>query len=230
MIQTLFTFIYDALTQSIWIALLGSFLWGILSILLSPCHLSSIPLVIGFIMQQENKSTGRAFVLSSLFSLGILGSIAIIGLITAALGRLMGDVGHVGNIIVAVILIIVGLYLMGIVPLNWSFGTAHTKFKGPSAALFLGLIFGLALGPCTFAFLAPILGIVFTRAQTDFTGAVFLLLAFVLGHCGVIIFFGTLAQQVQNYLNWTNENPRYIWFKRICGLLVIMAGIYLIFK
>lgn len=230
MIEQLFTTLYTAMTQSLWLALVASFVWGVLSILLSPCHLSSIPLVIGFILQQEQRSNSRAFVLSTIFSFGILLSVAAIGLITAALGRLMGDVGQYGNIIVAIIFFVVGLYLMDVIHLNWSFGATHTRRKGASAALVLGLIFGLALGPCTFAFLAPVLGIVFSRAQSNFIISLLFLLAFAVGHCGLIIFFGTVAQRVQNYLNWTNQNRGFIWLKRICGLLVILSGIYLILK
>ena len=56
MIEGLFVALSKALTESFWIAVIGSFAWGILSIILSPCHLSSIPLVIGFITSQEKKS------------------------------------------------------------------------------------------------------------------------------------------------------------------------------
>jgi cytochrome c-type biogenesis protein len=230
MIERLFTTLYIGLTQSLWLAVLASFVWGLLSILLSPCHLSSIPLVIGFIIKQDNKSNSRAFVLSSIFSFGILLSIALIGILTVSLGRLMGDVGQYGNFIVAVIFFVVGLYLMDVAHFNWSFGAANTKYKGISAALVLGFIFGLALGPCTFAFIAPILSIVFWSAQSDIVNSIFILLAFALGHCGIIMFFGTVAKRAQNYLNWTNDNKSFIWMKRICGFLVIMGGIYLIIK
>ena len=167
----LFTAINNIMAQSFWFAVTGAFLWGIMSILLSPCHLSSIPLVIGVIFGQKDRSVVRAFKLSLVFSLGILVSIAIIGIITASLGRLMGDVGRTGNILVAILFIIVGLYLMDIIPLNWALTPGRMGKTGIWAALGLGLLFGLALGPCTFAFIAPVLGIVFSKAQTDFGGA-----------------------------------------------------------
>jgi cytochrome c-type biogenesis protein len=230
MIENLFTSLYTMMTQSFALALLVSLIWGFLSVLLSPCHLSSIPLVIGFIMQQEKKTTTRAFVLATVFSFGILISIALIGLITASLGRFMGDVGKIGNVLVALIFFIVGLYLLDVVRLNWSFGARSTSQKGFVAALLLGLIFGVALGPCTYAYIAPVLGLAFTRAQTDFLGAVLLILAFAMGHCAVIIFFGTLAHKVQDYLNWSNETTALIWIKRFCGVLVILGGIYLLVK
>ena len=228
MIQDLFAALSSALTQSLWLALVSAFMWGVLSILLSPCHLSSIPLVIGFVMQQEKKTVARAFTFSLLFSLGILVSIAIIGVITASLGRLMGDLGAVGNIAVAVVFFVVGLYLLDLIRLDWSFGLKGAKNKGLLSAPFLGLVFGVALGPCTFAFVAPVLGVAFARAQTSFSAAVLLILFFALGHCGVIMFFGTMAKKAQQYLNWTSGSTKVIWAKRICGILVFAGGIYLV--
>jgi len=222
----LFTAINDFMAQSFWFAIAGSFIWGILSIILSPCHLSSIPLVIGFIIGQKDRSAGRAFKLSLVFSLGILVSIAIIGFITASLGRLMGDVGQTGNVILAILFILVGLYLMDIIPLNWTLAPGRTGKTGAWAALGLGLLFGVALGPCTFAFIAPVLGIVFSKAQSSFGSALLLLGAFAAGHCGVIVLAGTLTSKVQSWLNWTQKNNSIIWIKRTCGFLVVLAGVY----
>ncbi len=49
------------------IALAASFIWGILSILLSPCHLASIPLIVGFVSEQGSLTRRRAFGISLLF-------------------------------------------------------------------------------------------------------------------------------------------------------------------
>lgn len=229
MFEGLFTTLYEAMTGAVWIALLASFVWGILSILLSPCHLSSIPLVVGFISTQGKISVGRTFNISFVFSIGILITISLIGVITASLGRLMGDVGVYGNYFVAAIFFLVGLYLLDIIKLDWnSAGLKQTKAKGLLAALILGLLFGIALGPCTFAYMAPVLGVVFQTAQTNYFMAVMFLLAFGIGHCSVIVGAGTLAGKVQKYLNWSEESKSILWIKRICGILVILGGIFLI--
>jgi len=229
MIESLFNTLYDAMLGATWIALLASFVWGILSILLSPCHLSSIPLVIGFISTQGKMSVGRTFKIALVFSIGILITIALIGVITASLGRLMGDVGVYGNYFVAAIFFLVGLYLLDIIKIDWnSAGLKQTKAKGLLAALILGLLFGIALGPCTFAYMAPVLGVVFQTAQTNYFLAIMFLLAFGIGHCTVIVGAGTLAGKVQKYLNWSEESKVILWIKRICGILVILGGIYLL--
>ncbi len=230
MLESLFTTLYEAMTGNVWLALFASFSWGVLSILLSPCHLSSIPLVIGFISSQGKISIGRTFNISLVFSIGILITIALIGFITASLGRLMGDVGIYGNYFVAAIFFLVGLYLLDIIKIDWnSAGLKRTKSKGLLAALILGLLFGIALGPCTFAYMAPVLGIVFQTSQTDYLLAVIFLLAFGIGHCSVIVGAGTLTGKVQKYLDWSEDSNTILWIKRICGVLVILGGIYLVY-
>ena len=217
------------MTGTVWMVILASFAWGVLSILLSPCHLSTIPLVVGFITSQGKISVKRTFNISLIFSVGILITIALIGIITASLGRLMGDIGVYGNYLVAIIFFIVGLYLLDVINLNWDgIGIRQTKFKGLIAALLLGLLFGIALGPCTFAYMAPVLGVVFHTAQKNYLLAIVLLLTFGIGHCSVIVGAGTLTGKVQKYLDWADDSKTIVWIKRVCGIFVILGGIYLI--
>ncbi len=94
------------------------------------------------------------------------------------------------------------------------------------SALVLGLIFGIALGPCTYAFLAPVLGLVFQLSADSLAGALALLFAFALGHCAVIVAAGGFASRVQAYLQWTSRSGSVLWVKRVAGLLVISGGVY----
>lgn len=76
--------------------------------------------------------------------------------------------------------------------------------------------------------MAPVLVIVFQTAQINFASAAILLLAFGVKHCAVIVGAGTLTKKVQRYLDWPEESKTTLWFKRICGVLVIWGGVYLI--
>lgn len=225
----LFTKLTKAVEGSAWIALLASFIWGILSILLSPCHLASIPLIVGFIEKQGRTSVARAFGISSLFSVGILVTIGLIGVVTAGLGRMAGDVGAIGNYFVAAIFLAVGLYLLGVVNINFA-GASNIKMssRGMLAAFILGLVFGIALGPCTFAYMAPVLGIVFKVGSDNMLYAASLLLIYGIGHCSVIVLAGGSAEYVQKYLNWSGESKGTDIVKKICGILVIMGGLWLL--
>jgi len=228
MLEQILTSLSDGLGQSIGWALLAAFAWGVVSIVFSPCHLASVPLVVGFLSTQENASTGRAFRLSLVFSLGVLASIAVIGVVTASLGRLVGDLGAIGNVAVAVVFFVFGLYLMDLVPLHWTSFPSTTRRRGMPAALGLGLVFGVGLGPCSFAFLAPLLVVVFGGAQVDYALAAGLLGAFALGHCGVIVAAGTGAQRAQAVVSWGNRSGVTRWVRRGCGALVALAGVYLL--
>ena len=106
--ESLFSSLTRAVEGTPAIALGAALIWGILSILLSPCHLASIPLIVGFIDDQGKTSTRRALLISLLFSLGILVTIAAIGAITAAAGRMMGDLGAYANYVVALVFFYVG--------------------------------------------------------------------------------------------------------------------------
>ncbi len=57
MIERIFTTLTQAVEGTAAIAIAASFVWGILSILLSPCHLASIPLIVGFVDRQGQIST-----------------------------------------------------------------------------------------------------------------------------------------------------------------------------
>jgi cytochrome c-type biogenesis protein len=228
--QELFTTLTHAVESTPLIAIAASFVWGILSILLSPCHLASIPLIVGFIDEQGRISTKRAFWISTLFAVGILITIGAIGAITAAAGRMMGDVGKYGNYFVALIFFVVGLHLLDIIPMPFSGpGQVGMKRKGMLAALILGLVFGIALGPCTFAYMAPMLGVTFKLASTNLAYGILLLLIYGIGHCSVIIFAGTFTEVVQRYLNWNEKSKGAMILKKICGVLVLLGGVWLIY-
>jgi len=231
MILNLFTWLSNALSGNPAIALFASFFWGILSIILSPCHLASIPLIVGFIDDQGEIRTKRAFFLSFLFALGILITIALIGGVTSAMGRMAGDIGRWGNYFVAGLFFLVGLYLLGVIPFSFSGpGQVGMKRKGLLAAFILGLVFGVALGPCTFAYMAPVLGVTFSLAKTNLIFAITLLLMYGVGHCAVTVFAGTFTEIIQHYLDWNEASKGALILKRVCGVLVILGGVYLIFS
>ncbi len=173
----------------------------------------------------------RASLIATLFAVGILCTIAIIGALTGVAGRMMGDIGPYANYGVAVIFLLVALQLADIISFEWSApSTLNIKQKGLWAAFLLGLIFGIALGPCTFAYMAPMLAITFKIAATQTTYAIALLLAYGVGHCVVIILAGTFTEVLQNYLKWNEKSRGALLLKKACALLVMIGGLYLIYK
>jgi len=228
--QEIFTTLTRAVEGSPAVAVAAAFAWGVLSILLSPCHLASIPLIVGFLNGQGPMSTRRAFVVSTLFAVGILTTIGAVGALTAAAGRMLGDLGRWGNYAVAALFFLVGLHLVGVIPMPWSGpGRAGMRRRGPMAALALGLAFGIALGPCTFAYMAPMLGVTFRLASANLPYGVLLLSVFGVGHCSVIVLAGTSTGLVQRYLNWNERSKGAGLLRKVCGVAVLLGGLYLVY-
>ncbi len=228
--ESLFIALTEAVSGAPLLALSAALAWGVLSVVLSPCHLASIPLIVGFIDGQGRMTTRRAFVISTLFAVGILLTIALIGVATAMAGRMMGDLGAGANWFVALIFFLVGLHLLDVFPAPWSGpGRVGIARKGMLAAFLLGLIFGIALGPCTFAYMAPVLAIAFNKAADNLFYGSILLLAYGIGHCVVIVLAGTFTEVIQRYLDWNEKSRGAVVLKKICGLLVIAGGIWLIY-
>jgi cytochrome c-type biogenesis protein len=230
-VEKLFTALTHAVDGAPAMALGASALWGVLSILLSPCHLSTLPLLIGYVDGQGRISTRRAFVISLLFALGIMVSIAAIALATAAAGRLLGDLGRWTNYVVAAMLFLSGLHLLGVISLPGpSPCEAGSRRKGYWGALLLGLVFGIVLGPCTFAFMAPMLGVTLKLGASAPVYGALLLAAFGAGRSVVIVAAGTFVGMVQNYLDWNEHSKGAAVVRKACGVLVIAGGAYLVWR
>ncbi|MDP6630637.1 MAG: cytochrome c biogenesis protein CcdA [Kiritimatiellia bacterium] len=228
--QDLFSTLSHAIEGTPLIACGAAFAWGVLSIVLSPCHLASIPLIVGFIDSQRCMSTRRAFVVALLFAVGILITLGLVGFVTAAAGRILGDLGRSANYVVVAIFFVVGLNLLGVIPTPFSRPTLDkAKRRGLLAAFALGLVFGIALGPCSFAFMAPMLGVTFTLAATRLPYSLLLLLLYGIGHCTLIVLAGTFAEGFQHYLHWNEKSKGTLILRRTCGVLVLLAGHYMLY-
>lgn len=230
-LNTIFVFLIGLFTANPFLALLAAFIWGIFSVVLSPCHLSSIPLAIGFVNGKGAISHARALLLSFLFSIGILISIGVVGGITGFLGRMLGDIGILGLILVGVIFILMGGWMLDWIPLPFlDISQPAVKPKGHKrTALILGVLFGLAMGPCSFGFMMPLLAVAFQLASTQFLFSLSLILAFALGHITIIILAGTFTNMVQLFLKWDRHSKSTVIFRKVCGVLVGLSGVYLIF-
>lgn len=226
----IFTFLGKAVEGAPLAAFAAAFAWGVLSVLLSPCHLAGIPLVVGYIGEREVRRTREAFLISLLFALGILVTIAGLGVATAAAGRMLGNVGPWGYWLGAALFFIFGLYLLDVVKLPaFGGGGVRPRGTGLTAALVIGLLFGAALGPCTFAYMAPMLGVTFSVSGDAPLYGASLLGAFGIGHCAVIAAAGTSAGAVQRYLSWGERSGGPDLLRKVCGGLLLLGGLYMIY-
>jgi cytochrome c-type biogenesis protein len=209
------------------LAFASATLWGFLSVVLSPCHLGSIPLIVAYINHGNRPARSRALSYSLLFAGGLLVTLAAIGCATSAAGRLLGDVGPAARVIFAILLIVCGLWLMDVPPFS-KIGltlSAQPDRRGPVGALTLGLVYGVILGPCSFAFLAPMLGFVFSAGRDEISYGVLLMCFYAVGHTLAIVAAGTFGDYISVLLKSHGTGTAATWFKRALGAIVAMSGL-----
>ncbi|HPA14294.1 MAG TPA: cytochrome c biogenesis protein CcdA [Desulfobacterales bacterium] len=231
MLESFFVTINGWMAGGTVIAAAGCFIWGMVSVAFSPCHLASIPLIVAYVGGQEKTvNPGQAGFYSVLFTTGLFITIALIGILCAMLGRMLGDLG--GNylqILIGLVLIWVALGMLGFERYSMSGSLLHRlKLKGHSGAFVLGLAYGILSGSCTFGFIAPILAII-TVQQKIVTGIIFIVL-FGIGHCIPIAIAGSSMALVRKLMENRLWQGAGIWFRKGAGFLIGMMGLYFIFN
>jgi len=230
-LEALFSALTHALEAHAVVALAAALGWGALSVLLSPCHLASVPLLVAYVSSRPDVTPRRGFLISTLFALGLLVIIGVVGIGTAVAGRMAGDLGGHANYLVAAVFFATGLYLLDVLPASVA-GWAEPRWvgRGTGAALVLGLVVGTVLGPCTFADMAPLLGVAFRLGSRDLAFGLLLLVAFGVGHCAVMAAAGTSTGWVQQWLAWTGRDRAATLLKQTAAVLVLAAGVYLVYS
>jgi cytochrome c-type biogenesis protein len=212
------------------IAALGCFLWGMISVVFSPCHLASIPLIVSYVAGQEKALKANLAVHYAVaFTVGLFITIALVGIVCSLLGRMLGEVGPYWTILVGAILIWVALDMLGVSNCSMSGSMlGRIKLKGLLGAFFLGLAYGVLSGSCTFGFIAPILAII-TIQQKIATGLLFITL-FGIGHCVPIAIAGSSTATVRRLLESSSFYEGGLWFRRCAGVGIGLLGIYFILR
>ncbi len=228
MLDSIFLTVNQWMTGGIGIAAAGCFLWGVISVLFSPCHLASIPLIVGYVGGQEKMIRPRqAGVYSVLFTIGLFITIALIGIVCALLGRMLGDVGNYWQILIGLILIWVALGMLGVEKCSMSGSLLYRlNLKGKFGAFALGLAYGVLSGSCTFGFIAPILAII--TVQEKVATGIILIVLFAVGHCLPIIIAGSSTAAVKKLLENSTWNGAGVWFRKLAGTTIAVLGGYFI--
>ena len=228
MFDSFFLTVNEWVTSGSIIAALGCFLWGVISVVLSPCHLASIPLIVAYVGGQQAILTARkAGLYSVVFSSGLFISIALVGIICALLGRMLGDIGNYWQVIIGIVLIWVALGILGVERCSVSGSLLYRlNFRGISGAFGLGLAYGILSGSCTFGFIAPVLAIITVQKQIA-TGILFILL-FAMGHCLPIVIAGSSTAAVKGIMENNAWQGAEYWFRKGAGAVIALLGIYFI--
>ena len=228
MLEAFFLTVNDWIAGGTAIAAVGCFIWGMISVVFSPCHLASIPLIVAYVGGQETLLKPRqAAYYSVSFTVGLFITIAIIGIICALLGRMLGDVGNYWQILIGLVLVWVALGMLGVERCSMSGSLLYKlNLRGMFGALALGLAYGVLSGSCTFGFIAPILAII-TVQEKVVTGVLFILL-FAIGHCLPIVVAGSSTAAVKRVMESSRWQGAGNWFRKGAGAMIGCLGLYFI--
>lgn len=206
----------------------ASYLGGVIATA-SPCILASIPLVIGFVGGYAGGSKKQAFFYSLTFVVGLAVVMSILGAVAALAGTMFGQVGTYWYFVVAVILIVMGLQLSGLI--NLKMGGNAQRFlprrTGLVGALILGALFGLVLSPCASSVLAVILTLAAVQGKVVYGST--LLFAYALGQGTLILLAGTFTGVIESYLQSKSAKVGTM-LQKAAGGLIFFAGCYIFFQ
>lgn len=230
MLESIFITINEWMSGGVFIAAVGCFLWGMISVLFSPCHMASIPLLVSYVAGQNrllDVRQGAGYAVA--FTGGLFITIALVGVVCSLLGRMLGEIGPYWTILVGAILIWVALDMMGVSACTMSGGLmGKFKMKGIFGAFVLGLAYGLLSGSCTFGFIAPILA--FITIQDQVAVGLFYIALFGVGHCIPIAVAGSCTAFARRILESRHFQRGSGWFRKAAGIAIGLFGVYFVLR
>ena len=219
------TLVANQLTSISFVSVGVVWLAGLLTSL-TPCTLSMLPIMVGYMGGYEAKGRFQAIAQSTWFALGLATTLAALGLIAGAVGRVYGQVGLGLPIVVSILAILMGLNLLEALPIPLpSFGNNVdvTTMGVPLAvkSYLLGLTFGLVASPCSTPVLATLLAWISTTGDPVLGGA--LLLAYTVGYVTPLVIAGSFTATLKKLLEirrWSG------WITPASGILLVGFGVF----
>lgn len=203
------------------VAALGGLVMG-----LNPCCLALYPAAAASCCTgachapEERTPFSRAL----LFLLGTATATTILGVVAALAGHMMTNLGGWVRYAVAIVPLVMGAHVLGLVRLPIPKGTSSRKRQGLLGAYVGGLLLSLVIGPCGTPALAAILSYAAYKGSVVYGG----LLLFAYG-CGnglplllIGITAGGLAARLRD-AHWLR------WIERGSGAILVGLGVYLLF-
>lgn len=215
------------ITANVWLAPLLAFLAGVLTSF-TPCSLTSVPLIIGYVGVTVENDTKKALKLSILFSIGLACTLTTLGTLASLLGRLMQGAGSWWYMMLGIIMTLMALQVWEIINLvPSSYATGKNKMRGYLGAFFTGILAGLFSSPCATPVLVALLSLV--AEEGSLATGVILLLMYSLGHSVLVIIAGTSIGFVQK----VTKNDRYGKLSKamrmVMGSLILIIGAYMFY-
>lgn len=219
--------ISTAISDNIWLAPFLALVAGILTSV-TPCALTSVPLVIGYVGGTGQKDSKRAFRLSVVFSLGMAVTFTILGTTASLLGRLMQGAGSWWYVLLGILMALMALQtweIYNFIPSSYAI-SKNTK-RGYFGAFIAGILGGFFSSPCA----TPVLVVLLTMVakQGSLLWGILLLLLYSVGHSFLVMIAGTSVGFVQKL----SSNEKYGGLSKVLrmvmGAIILLLAFYMFY-
>lgn len=200
---------------------LAAFIAGIISVL-SPCVLPLLPVVLAY-------STGNSKFRPFTIVLGLILSFTAMGIVVSIFGAAIQPFIDNLRIVAEIMVIIFGFSMLADIdifsPLLKYTGNIHVENKGIFSGFVLGASLGIVWIPCV----GPILGAILTMValEANITYGASLLFTYSLGFAIPMMIIAYSAKFTSAKLGQISKYD--INFKKIAGIVLIIAGIWMIY-
>jgi cytochrome c biogenesis protein CcdA len=213
--------------NNMWLAPFLALLAGVLTSV-TPCALSSVPLVIGYVGGTGNNDTKRAFQLSLTFAIGMAVTFTVLGIVASMLGKLMGTTSPWWYLALGILMLLMALQVFEV--FNFIPSThliAKNTKRGFIGALVAGVLGGIFSSPCATPVLVVLLGIV--ARSGNIAWGVLLLLLYSVGHSVLVIMAGTSTGLVQKITASENYGVFSQVLKYAMGTVILLIAFYMFY-
>lgn len=217
----------NLITQSIWLAPLIALVAGVLTSV-TPCALSSVPLVIGYVGGTGNTDQKKAFKLSLAFALGMAITFTALGTFAALFGKLIGTSSDWWYLALGVLMVLMALQIWEVydfIPSTYLI-SKNTK-KGYAGAFVAGILGGIFSSPCSTPVLIVLLGLVARSGNVAW--GVLLLLLYSIGHSLLVLVAGTSVGFVKKVMASGKYGIFNAAIKIVMGGLILLIAFYMFY-
>jgi len=215
------------MSESGWLAPFLALIAGILTSF-TPCCLSSIPLVIGYVGGVGEKNTKKAFRLSLTFVAGSALTFTALGVAASLAGRLIGIAASWWYILLGILMVLMALQTWGVFEIiPSSYLVSKNMKKGYAGAFIAGILGGVFSSPCSTPVLIALLAIV--AGKGSILWGILLLLLYSIGHGMLAIIAGTSIGFVKKLTSSEKYGKASTGLNIVMGTLILFIGFYMFY-
>ena len=213
--------------KNMWLAPLLALLAGVLTSF-TPCALSSVPLVIGYVGGSSNNDNRKAFRLSLVFALGMAVTFTALGVIASLTGKLIGRAASWWYIVLGILMVLMALQTWEIYNfIPSTFLASKSTKKGYVGALIAGILGGVFSSPCSTPVLIVLLALV--AGQGNILWGILLLLLYSIGHSVLVLAAGTSIGFVKKLTASEKYGKASKVLKIVMGCLILLIAFYMFY-